>query len=271
MSKLQTTETQSAITQEVLDKAHQILFEMFSEVDAIFRKHNVRYCMDSGTLLGAVRHKGFIPWDDDIDLYVYQEDYDKALRVLQAELNSGEYVLHYTHNDPMYWCAFAKVRHLHTVVTYSGYEREDKLKYKGLHIALMRAPQTKRWNRFFYKLAKEFKHEHDYNLHQEGLIAKVKVLVSTIALPFLNAIFNFIEILPGKKIRIMANAAWRGQFYAEDEVFPFCELEFMGKKFFAPKNYLQSIIDTLGADYMTLPPPEKRVVHFNRIEFKEKL
>ena len=55
-------------------------------VDKVLGKHGIRYWLDWGTLLGAVRHKGFIPWDDDIDLAIPRSDYEKALKVLKEEL-----------------------------------------------------------------------------------------------------------------------------------------------------------------------------------------
>ncbi len=60
---------------------------MIAIVDKVFRKHGIRYWLDWGTLLGAVRHKGFIPWDDDIDLAIPRSDYEKALEVLKKELS----------------------------------------------------------------------------------------------------------------------------------------------------------------------------------------
>ena len=66
---------------EHLDKVHQIIFDMLCAIDDLCHRHNIQYFLDAGTLLGAVRHKDFIPWDDDADLTMRREEYEKLLKV----------------------------------------------------------------------------------------------------------------------------------------------------------------------------------------------
>ena len=58
-----------------------IEIDLLMQLDAVCKKYGLKYCVGAGTMLGAVRHKGFIPWDDDIDVYMLREDYDKLLSV----------------------------------------------------------------------------------------------------------------------------------------------------------------------------------------------
>lgn len=65
--------------------------EVLKEIDRICTKHGIRYFADSGTLLGAVRHKGYIPWDDDVDIAMLRDDYQRFLAIAPGELERGEW------------------------------------------------------------------------------------------------------------------------------------------------------------------------------------
>lgn len=67
----------------------KIELEILSEIDKICKKYNLTYFVSSGTLLGSIRHKGFIPWDDDIDLVMFRNDYNKFLKVVFKELDEN--------------------------------------------------------------------------------------------------------------------------------------------------------------------------------------
>lgn len=85
------------------------LFEMVKFVAKICEKNNIPWWLSSGTLLGAARHKGFIPWDDDMDIVLLKKDYKKLEKIL-CELDSEEYVFHCKKTDIEYVNMFGKFR-----------------------------------------------------------------------------------------------------------------------------------------------------------------
>ena len=75
-----------------LERAKTVMVKILLNIDSICQKHRINYWIDFGTLLGAVRHNGFIPWDDDIDITMPREDYNRFLTVAQEELGD-DYLL----------------------------------------------------------------------------------------------------------------------------------------------------------------------------------
>ena len=105
------------------------LFELgiLKDIDKVCKKNNIRYFLYAGTCLGAVRHKGFIPWDDDIDIAMHVADYVRFLEISQKELGE-EYFLQTHDTDPDYPFMFAKIRKNHTTMIPSW-----KKDYSGHH------------------------------------------------------------------------------------------------------------------------------------------
>jgi lipopolysaccharide cholinephosphotransferase len=92
-----------------LAKAHQIQLEIAIEIRRICNKFEINYFLIAGTLLGAVRHKGFIPWDDDLDIGMLRKDYDRFIEIAQTELKD-DYFLQTWNTDLGYGQPFAKIR-----------------------------------------------------------------------------------------------------------------------------------------------------------------
>ncbi|MBC5658718.1 LicD family protein [Anaerosacchariphilus sp. NSJ-68] len=95
------------------EKLINVQLEILDEIKRVCEKNGIQFFLDYGTLLGAVRHKGMIPWDDDIDLGMLRKDYDRFCAVAPKELGKNFY-LQTWENDIGYACPFVKVRRLHT-------------------------------------------------------------------------------------------------------------------------------------------------------------
>ena len=89
--------------------------EILDEIVRICEANQLSYYLIGGTLLGAVRHKGFIPWDDDLDIVMPRTDYDQFCKLCINGALREEYYLHSIETDPEYWLIFAKVRKNNTL------------------------------------------------------------------------------------------------------------------------------------------------------------
>ncbi|OXC48999.1 hypothetical protein AYP97_04095 [Lactobacillus crispatus] len=95
-----------------MKKVWAVELDLFNQLDQICKKHNITYYADSGTLLGAVRHHGFIPWDDDMDFIMYREDFEKLCNV--ADEFKYPYFLQIEETDPGSLRCHAQIRNSST-------------------------------------------------------------------------------------------------------------------------------------------------------------
>ncbi len=107
---------------KILRQLQMTELEMLVEVDRICRKYNIKYSLDGGTLLGAVRHNGFIPWDDDADVVMLRAEYDKFYKACQHELDRGRFFLQEYRTDDKYRWGYSKMRRNGTVFLREGQE-----------------------------------------------------------------------------------------------------------------------------------------------------
>ncbi len=113
-----------------LNSIQQIMLAFLLETDRICKKHNIKWFLGGGTLLGAIRHKGFIPWDDDADIMMLREDYDKFCEVAPAELPPSMALQTYK-NDKNCFYDFAKLR-LNGTVFATGFAKEHRQMHNGI-------------------------------------------------------------------------------------------------------------------------------------------
>lgn len=103
---------------------HKVLLSAMKDIDKICRENGLRYYLHAGTLLGAINHKGFIPWDDDVDISLFREDYEKLLALI-TERMPDKYFVHTYKTDPAYPNNRAVLRVLGTHVIHH-HENEHK-------------------------------------------------------------------------------------------------------------------------------------------------
>ena len=96
-----------------MKKAWAVMIDLLVEFDRVCKKNGIKYFASGGTMLGAIRHKGFIPWDDDIDVMMFREDYDKLLEVGPREFQHP-YFFQNKLTDPCCVDIFSKLRNSET-------------------------------------------------------------------------------------------------------------------------------------------------------------
>ena len=117
--------------QETLKKLHTVQLEMLDAFTEICNKYHFHYSLAGGTMLGAIRHKGFIPWDDDIDVLMLRKEYEEFLKVAQKELGDKYYLDHFEINSD-YHLQFAKIKKNGTIFDEAGIHHLDN--HKGIFI-----------------------------------------------------------------------------------------------------------------------------------------
>ena len=116
-----------------MKKAWAVMLDLLMELDRVCKKNGIKYFASGGTMLGAIRHKGFIPWDDDIDVMMFRDDYDKLLEVGPKEFKHP-YFFQNKLTDPCCLDIISKVRNSETTAL-MDYERGTKYDYnRGIFI-----------------------------------------------------------------------------------------------------------------------------------------
>ena len=117
--------------QEVLRKVQMTQLEIAKEIRRVCDENNIRYFLAAGTFLGAVRHQGFIPWDDDMDMGMMRRDYEKFCRIAPSKLKP-EFCLQTWYTEPNYGLPFGKVMKRGTI--YLENKKTSRLQNNGIYV-----------------------------------------------------------------------------------------------------------------------------------------
>lgn len=126
--------------QEQIKQVWQVEQEILDVIHGVCDAHKLRYTLAYGTLIGAMRHGGFIPWDDDIDIIMPREDYEKLLRIWN-DVAPAEYIMQNIRTNPDYTNTFSKVRKNHTTFLQNE-EEAEKQYHKGIFVDIFPADRV---------------------------------------------------------------------------------------------------------------------------------
>lgn len=236
-------------------------------VTDICKKHNLPYWISGGTLLGAKRHGGFIPWDDDIDIELMRKDYKKLLKILPKELPTDLYLQ--TPKEKSYRLRFSKVRDKNSTI-YSEEENMASYTHKGVFIDIFSEEFSYLWLKnfvdFFYGRAfRRYKRGKAFTSFQYFYEYSISLLM----LPFghlLKWIARTICTITKPKNVLHSYGIGNSTNHNASYMFPLSQIQFEGREFSAPKDINVYLKNQYG-DYMSIPSEQNRPSHFTQVKY----
>lgn len=249
--------------------------EILLEVDRICRENSIEYFLDCGTALGAVRHEGFIPWDDDIDIGMTRDNYEKFIEIVPVKMK-GDFFLQTTKTDNSPYL-YAKVRKNNTI--FMEWNKRNLDMHHGIYIDI-----------FPYDNVPDNIEERNKYLNKCRKIYRLYLLRSTpdrdvppkksvkwIALAILRRLIHYVfrvipmQLIENETIQVfkkynkveteyLACQMFNEIVYCKRDLFPLKQIKFENHLFPCVNN-VDKFLTILYGDYMKLPPIEKRTGH----------
>lgn len=234
------------------------MFRMAVLIRDILEKNDIPYFITYGTLLGAVRHKGFIPWDGDFDFYLFDETYEKALECIRKDIPSDMFVEYYD-TEPLFFHGWAHIKDLNSEWIWEGERNQDAAyAHQGVSIDLYRTRRIPENHEKLYRATQcvaYLERRKKANLISDEEYVNRMTLEKKIIEEEKNAIakVKHPEIIPD----IYAFEIFYDDRLYVDEVFPLKKYLFEGEYFYGP-NKPEALLARCYGDFMTPPPVEKR-------------
>lgn len=250
-----------------LRKAQLRMLEILRFLDQTCRQHNLTYWLEGGTLLGAMRHGGFIPWDDDVDVCMPREDAKKLKKILGDNPNSN-FILQSNDNDPHYNnCAWYTLRDLKSEYIQDS-DLHNRMKYRGLQvdIFIMESGIPK----YLKRLARYFNLIFVFGPYAGN--KKLKFLR-----PFVDMNFKTLEKFISPLLRLFKtkeSALTYGlgnpftQYFPSESIYPTKRICFEGETFNSPANP-EKYLEIEYGDWNQLPSPVDIQTHEVSFRFFE--
>lgn len=266
-------------------ETQQLLLEMLDQFTAYCEKHGLRYYLVGGTLLGAVRHQGFIPWDDDIDVGMPRPDYERFLKLVEKEPVSKDLKPVSDRNRKLYnaYCELLNTRTRLEKET-SQYIREEG-RILNLFIDIFPQDGWPEDDREAEKLAGQMKRLRYLALNGRARLGKgtsplrmlakmpvillMKVVGSWRIVDKIDRIARKYDYDTSRYVGAITYGIYgSGERCLRTDVLPLTKVTFEGKQYYAPRRW-DVYLGQIYGDFWKLPPKEKQIDHRMKVWYKE--
>lgn len=250
------------ITKQDILLLQERLLDMAIIIKNIFVQNNIKYSIIAGTLIGAIRHQGFIPWDLDFDMCILEDDYDYAMECIKRNLPDWM-VVQSPESDPYYSASWCKIVDRTSELHYTKCLTDNKFTYRGIHLDVYKLKRTNE-NSIEHDILKE--NIRYFNMkYQRGLMDEKEhhEVIERLEKEISNTKTT------DEEKTLLYDMRWIK--VEEKYLFPARPYLFEGIEFDGPQDYDAVLChSTTGgvstADYMTIPPIEKRTLDVDSIK-----
>lgn len=248
-----------------MDKIHIVLLRILKIFHNICEENNLTYFLDSGSLLGAIRHKGFIPWDDDLDVVMPRKDYEK-FKAIAIDTLPEEYFLQCKDTVPKFKNNMMRIVDRKSTAIAEGKELKDYKWHMGLFFDIFPMDQTNNPKRYMF-LKKFFYYKYKNEIKRFIIRTIRHIFVFIIRKKNVFKIFKTILSRPtdtNKKYMIYGFEVSYLPYYERSDIYPLQTISFEGFDVYIPYNY-DSVLKKCYGDYMKIPSIENRNHHFKYV------
>lgn len=258
-----------------IDEIKKVQLEILIYIDQICKENNIKYSLAYGTQIGAIRHKGFIPWDDDIDILLKRAEYNKLLDILYKNDNKKYKV--FSLKDKGYFYTYAKVSDTNTIIKEKNWPDYKDL---GVNIDIFPidfVPEEK--EKEYYDEAKHYEiclHNCLTNIayvHDKSYIRLLKKLCRFREVKrcrkhdewyWKNKLNQMTRLEDGKDMACIVTGGYR--LWPKEMLDNYIDVEFEGHMFSSVRDYDKMLKSTYG-DYMKIPPENERVSYHDFVAY----